>query len=343
MKKVQDIGEFRLIERIRRFLPSTPTVVEGVGDDCAVIRVYDHLMLVSCDLSIEGVHFRRDLAKPEDIGWKVAAASLSDVAAMGGTPLFCLTSLSVPGDTPVLFVERLYQGITNLLSRFGAVVIGGDTTRTNGAISLDITVIGEVTGHRFLRRRGAQIGDKLTATGRLGRSRCGLHALLNGHSAPALTESHMRPKPRVLEGLWLSTRPGIHAMLDVSDGLVQDAGHLARASGLGIDIDPDKLPLAPEHEEYCAAHGLDSVTMALQGGEDYELLFAMDSEKCEETLAAFHQEFRTPITMIGEFTDAWSDVRIRGEKPAIEGYDHFSPTFAAPPGKGTAESTGAEE
>lgn len=343
MKKVQDIGEFRLIDRLSRFLPSTPTVVEGVGDDCAVIRVFGHLMLVSCDLSIEGVHFRRDLARPEDIGWKVAAASLSDVAAMGGTPLFCLTSLSVPGDTPVQFVERLYQGISNLLSRFGAVVIGGDTTQADKGISIDVMVLGEVTGHRFLRRKGAQIGDKLTVTGQLGRSACGLHALLNGHSAPALVESHMRPKPRVLEGLWLSARPRIHAMLDISDGLCQDAGHLARASGLGIDIDPGKLPVSPEHEEYCAAHGLDSAAMALRGGEDYELLFAMDSEDCENNLHAFHQEFRTPITVIGEFTDAWTDVRILGEKQSVKGYEHFSPSSAESAAEGSAEATGPEE
>ncbi len=342
MKKVQDIGEFRLIDRIRRFLPSTPTVVEGVGDDCAVIRVFDHLMLVSCDLSVEGVHFRRDLTKPEDIGWKVAAASLSDVAAMGGTPLFCLTSLSVRDDTPVLFVERLYQGISNLLSRFGAVVIGGDTTRTDGPISIDVTVIGEVTGQRFLRRKGARIGDKLTVTGQIGRSACGLHALLNGPSAPGLTESHIGPKPRVLEGLWLSAHPQIHAMLDISDGLCQDASHLTRASGLGVEIDPDKLPLAPEQEEYCATHGLDSVKMTLQGGEDYELLFAMDSENAEEILHAFHQEFRTPITVIGEFTDAWPGVRVRGQKHPMGGFDHFSPTFAAPQDAAPAESDGAE-
>jgi thiamine-monophosphate kinase len=322
-KRVDEIGEFNLIDRITRFLPSTPMVLEGVGDDCAVLRVFDHHLLVSCDFSVEGTHFTRDTAQPEDIGWKVAAASLSDIAAMGGSPLFSLVSLSCPGSLEVAYLEKLYQGLSNLLSRFGVVVVGGDTTRSEALIGIDVTVIGEASGNRFLRRRGAQVGDVLAITGRPGMSGAGLHALQHGHEAPALTAAHLRPKPRILEGLWLSTRPNAHAMLDVSDGLFQDAGHLARPGHLGIDIHPKSLPIAPELTEYAEAHGLDPIRLALTGGEDFELLFALDANTSEETLDAFRQEFRTPITVIGAFTDEWTGVRLAGEEAEAGGFDQF--------------------
>ncbi len=323
MKRIEDIGEFKLIERLARFLPSTPTVVEGIGDDCAVVRLFGHQLMVTSDLSVENTHFRRDYAHPEEIGWKVAASSLSDIAAMGGTPLFALTSLSCPSDTPIIFLEQMYQGISNLLSRYGVVVIGGDTTRSPELISIDVTVFGEVSGNRFLRRRGAQIGDLLTVTGFLGESAAGLDALRHGRDAHQLKEEHLRPKPRILEGLWLSGRPQVHAMLDISDGLYQDAGHLAKPGRLGINVDPSRLPLSDAFKDYCERWDLDPIDTALSGGEDYELLFATDSGECTQIMHAFRQEFRTPITVIGEFTDAWTGVRIQGQKREGGGYNHF--------------------
>ncbi|MFO7774609.1 MAG: thiamine-phosphate kinase [Candidatus Hydrogenedentota bacterium] len=325
MKRVEDIGEFKLIERLARYLPSTPTVVEGIGDDCAVVRLFGRQLMITSDLSVENTHFQCNYANPEEIGWKVAASSLSDIAAMGGTPLFALTSLSCPRDTSVSFLEQMYQGISNLLSRYGVVVIGGDTTRSAELLSIDITVLGEVSGNRFLRRRGAQIGDLLTVTGMLGDSAAGLDALRHARDAHQLKQAHLRPRPRILEGLWLSGRPQVHAMLDISDGLVQDAAHLAKPGRLGVNVDPSRLPLSDPLKEYCERWGLDPIETALRGGEDYELLFATDSGECTQIMHAFRQEFRTPITVIGEFTDAWTGVRIQGEKRESGGYDHFVP------------------
>ena len=167
MTTVRDIGEFGLIERISRMLPTSPSVVMGVGDDCAVLRVCERLMLVSCDLFVENVHFRRDYAKPEEIGWKAAASCLSDIAAMGGQPMFVLVALGCPPDTQTQYVELLYRGISAVVSRFGAVIVGGDTSVSRDSIVLDLTVIGQTIGNRFLSRKGARAGDVLAVTGPL--------------------------------------------------------------------------------------------------------------------------------------------------------------------------------
>ncbi len=129
-------------------------MVEGIGDDCAVLRVCDRLLLVSCDLSVEGVHFRRRYGSPEDIGWKAAASSLSDIAAMGGAPLFGLVSLACPGNRGVSFVEGVYDGLIDAMSQCGAVIVGGDTTRSQEYMTLDVIVIGETIGNRYLSRKG---------------------------------------------------------------------------------------------------------------------------------------------------------------------------------------------
>lgn len=323
MIRVNDIGEFGLIDRIARLLPRSPNVLEGIGDDCAVVRLSDRTLLVSTDLSIEEIHFRRNYSEPEDIGWKAAASSLSDIAAMGGTPLFCLTSLACPPETEVAFIERVYQGMASAASRFGATIVGGDTSRTHGPITLDVTVAGEARGGRYLRRKGARIGDLLAATGHLGLSAAGLHAIENARSAPTLVHIHNHPSPRIPEGQWLVESTATHAMIDISDGLIQDAGHLAEASQFGINLFPDRLPVYPPLARYCDEHSLDPQTFMLRGGEDYELLFAIGASESKRMLEEFHRQFRTVVTVVGEFTDAWSGVRIDGQEPGDGGFDHF--------------------
>lgn len=324
MTAIRDLGEFGLIKRIASLIPSMPSVVEGIGDDCAALRVGDRTLLVSTDFSLEDVHFNRSYSTPEDIGWKAAASSLSDIAAMGGVPLFGLTTLLCPPDTDVQVIERLYQGLSGAMSRFGAVIVGGDTVRSERRIGIDVIVIGEVRGNRFLRRKGASIGDLLAVTGHIGLSSAGLHALQNGKAAPSLTYIHHHPSSRVPEGQWLADTDAIHAMIDISDGLVQDAGHLAESSQLGLNIFPDRLPVYPPLARYCEEHGLNPVDFMLKGGEDYELLFAMRAEDSEQTLAGFHREFRTVVTIVGEFTDEWTGVRLNGEETTMSGWNHFT-------------------
>ena len=325
MATLNDIGEFGWIKRMARLVPGAPSVIAGIGDDCAVLRVGDRLLLMSCDLAVEGVHFRRNLS-PEDIGWKAAASALSDIAAMGGLPLFALVSLGCPGATETSFLEGLYSGLVDACSQAGATIVGGDTTESPDGVVIDVTVLGEAIGGRYLLRKGAQPGDVLAVTGLLGLSAAGRHALEHGHDAPALVRAHAHPAPRVTEGQWLSACPEVHALIDISDGLVQDAGHLAEASMLGLDVHPALLPIAPSLTEYCEAHGLDPYAFALAGGEDYELAFAIDGAKSAETVAALRREFpHTEITIAGTFTDAWAGTRVAGRAPAQTGFDHFKP------------------
>lgn len=324
MRTVGEIGEFRLIERIARYLPSSPNVVENIGDDCAVVRLGERLLLISSDLFVEHVHFRRSHANAEDLGWKGAAAAISDIAAMGGAPLCCVTSLACPPDIEVGYIEDFYRGIANVAGRFGAAVVGGDTSASPGPLTLDVTVIGGTTGNRYLRRRGTQAGDLAVVTGLPGLAGAGFHALENGLSEPNLVAAHQRPRARVPEGQWLCGQSNVHAMIDVSDGLMQDFGHLALAAGLGLQIDPAKLPVAPDLRSYVEAQGKDPLDFVMHGGEDYELAFTVSPASHERILDDFRHEFRTPLTVIGEFTDEWLGVRC-GDEPVVPlGYDHFA-------------------
>lgn len=323
MTTVGSTGEFGLIARIARLVPSAPSVIEGIGDDCAILRAGERILLVTCDLSIENVHWRRADVSPESIGYKAAASALSDIAAMGGSPLFCLVSLACPGDTEVSFVEKLYDGILDAAAQCGAAIVGGDTTRSTEGIVLDIIAIGEPV-ERYLTRKGAAPGDALAVTGRLGLAAAGLHALENRAAAPGLVHAHYHPVPRFFEGQWLSACPDVHAMLDISDGLLQDAGHLAQAAGLGINIDPARLPVDAELAAYCAAQGVDPLDFILSGGEDYELAFAVAPERLDEVLAAFRRQFHTEIAVIGSFTEHSREVTVLGATPRAGGFDHFA-------------------
>jgi len=339
MTTLRDIGEFGWLKQMARLLPTAPTVIEGVGDDCAVVRVGDRLLLVSCDLSIENVHFRRAYASPDNIGWKAAASALSDIAAMGGAPLFCLVAASYPPDCEIPYLESLYSGLLDAVTQAGAVIIGGDTTSSPDGILLDVTVIGEVVGNRYLSRRGAQPGDLLGVTGWQGLAGAGLHALEHRDPEAVLVHAHTKPAPRIAEGQWLAGSEDVHAMIDVSDRLEQDAGHLAEAAGLGLEIDPALLPRHPALFAYCQRHGLSPVDFILGGGEDYEIAFAAAPKNQEAFVETFGLQFDTPIHFVGTFTDQWHGVRVRdtaprdkhdrsaherGRKSLRRGYDHFA-------------------
>ncbi len=184
MSGLGDIGEFGLIARLTRGLPVSGAVVEGIGDDCAVLRCGDRLLLATCDASLEGIHFSRRHATPKDIGWRAAASALSDIAAMGGKPTFVLVTLACPADISPDFIEDVYRGLSEAVHATGAVIVGGDTTGTKTGLALDVTVLGEATGGRPLLRRGARPGDIVVVTGYPGASAGGLAALQCGVDAP---------------------------------------------------------------------------------------------------------------------------------------------------------------
>ena len=321
---VRGLGEFGLIRRLTEDLPGHPAVLAGVGDDCAVLKAGGQSMLVSCDAALEGVHFRRDLATPKAIGWKAATAALSDIAAMGGRPRFMLVTLACPTETELPFLDGLYAGLRGAAEHYETVIVGGDTTESHSGLILDVTVIGESAGGRILLRSGARPGDVAVVTGGPGRSAAGLMALHSGADAPELVAAHLHPQARFTEGQWLAARREVHALIDSSDGLLQDAGHLADASGIGLDVDPDKVPLAPELAAYAAGLGIDPLELALAGGEDYELIAALDGPSAASLIDAFQNRFELPMTAVGVFTADFAGVRIAGECVDKTGYDHFS-------------------
>ena len=326
MSTLRDIGEFAFIDRIASLLSASPEVLEGVGDDCAVLRVGDRTLLVTCDLSIENVHFRRGATAPEDIGWKAAAAALSDIAAMGGVPQFALTSVAAPAETDADELERIYRGMLDAAGHCGALVVGGDVTRSPDGLVLDVMVIGEAPEGRYRLRSGAKTGDMFAVTGWPGRSAAGLEALEKNIDAPALIRAHCRPEPRIREGQWLCARDDVRAMIDVSDGVIQDAGHLCERSRLGLAMTSASVAVDPELVAVCSETGKSLQDYVFTGGEAYELAFAIDPATCGETLAAFREEFGLPVIILGEFSDSFEGVLIDGEAPTDKGYEHFSAT-----------------
>lgn len=323
MTRLSEIGEFGFIDRLSRVFGNGADVLEGIGDDCAVLRSGTSILLVTCDLSIEDVHFRRANTRPEDIGWKSIAISLSDIAAMGGLPRFITVSLAAPPNTDVEWLERIAAGMHEAAQFGGAVIVGGDTTQSREAIVIDTMVIGEAIEGRYLLRHGAKNGDLLAVTGFPGDAAGGLHAQERGHAAGELVERLHRPTPRVAEGRWLAQQAGVHAMIDVSDGLGQDAGHIAAASKLGVNIRRDALPIGDALRTYCMAHGLDARDLTLRGGDAYELAMAVDPNVFEALAQQLFGELGVPLTAVGQFSGAFDGVRVDNEDATDLGFDHF--------------------
>lgn len=323
MAGVEELGEFGLIERLTKRLKMNANVVAGIGDDAAVVRVGEKLLAVTSDLFIEGTHFRRNDAAAEAIGGKAAMAAISDIAAMGGSPKFVVVSIAVSADDDVGFLEGVYRGLADAAEGYDAVVIGGDTTRSQAGLVVDVIVIGELIDGRYQLRRGARPGDWLMQTGRLGVSGAGLNALLHGRKGESLIHRHYHPIARVAEGTWLAAQPPVRAMIDISDGLGQDAGHIAESSGVGVNIETDRFLYAANLKHFCEQHGLDPAMFVLSGGEDYELLIAVDPEYGDGLIDAFFQGFRLELTRVGTFTDARQGVRVDGAPVTGLGFDHF--------------------
>ena len=327
MSSLGDIGEFGLIHNLTLALSGNASLLCGPGDDCAVMQLGNTRLLLSCDAMVENIHFRRDWATPEAIGWKAAAAALSDIAAMGGTARCLLVTLGCPADTDAAYLEALYKGIQNLTEQYGVVVAGGDTVHTLDGILLDVTVVGEVeTGIEPKYRSDAQPGDIVFVTGYPGASSLGMKALERGDKqAPGvLIEAHTHPTPRLIEGVWLARLSGVHAMIDISDGLVSDLGHIVERSGVGIAIEREKLPLSPEIQAYADEINVDFHEYALGGGEDYELALTVHCEEAQNLCERFTETFNLPLTAIGVVKSEGAGVWVDGKQSPVQGYNHFA-------------------
>ena len=248
---LRDVGEFKLIERIRSIVPrlQDASVVRGIGDDAAVLRLNnDRLLLATCDIQIQGQHFDVNDSTYYRIGKKAAAVNLSDIAAMGGVPRFALVSLGLPQELELNHFDDLYKGIGDTLRDFGTFIIGGNLSRSPGGIIIDITLLGETDGSSFVTRDGARQGDSIYVSGQLGAAAAGHHILqkrddaLNKKFAEIIT-AFCEPKPRVRLGHRLAQSGCITSMIDLSDGLLADLSHVCTASKVGAVLWKNKIPL----------------------------------------------------------------------------------------------------
>jgi thiamine-monophosphate kinase len=298
--------ERQIIEKIQRWIPAVSgRVSTGIGDDAAVLSAPAGKLLVTVDMLAEGVHFDRAYCEPADLGHKLLAVSLSDIASMAGTPLYCVISLALPTGTGEGFLEAFYGGLGQLARQCGVDVVGGNLTASRGGLVLDLCLLGQ-SGAPALRS-GARAGDRLAVTGTLGASAIGLQALRRwGRGAcdrfPDVCRAHLRPEPRVRFGQAVGgTATPISAMIDISDGLTSEAHHLAAQSNVGIQIREEAIPVAPATRAAAAALPADWLRAALDGGEDYELLFTFDPAQTAAIEAAARST-GTPVTVIGEVT-----------------------------------------
>jgi thiamine-monophosphate kinase len=333
------LGEFGFIRAMRarhpEALAGSPLRL-GAGDDaCALKPSPGCEILATCDLLVEGVHFDLATTGPWQLGAKALAASLSDIAAMGGLPRAYLVSLSIPKRKGLDegFFAALYDGLAAWGQSFGAELAGGDTTRSPGPLVIDICCLGEAEAGRALTRAGAKPGDKVMVTGSLGGSAAGLACLKAPRAkvdadARALCEKrHLLPQPRYLAGRWLLDRRAATACIDISDGLASEAGHICGASRAGMRLEASAIPL---HAGACVAAlplRRKALDWALYGGEDYELLFTVPAAKASLVLEEMPRQTGTPVACIGEVLGPRAGLCLRqgrrSQPLAQAGYDHF--------------------
>lgn len=251
-------------------------VVLGPGDDAAVVRAADGRVVASTDLLVDGVHFKRDWSSAADVGVKAAAQNLVDVAAMGAVPTAVLVALVCPLDLPVTWAEEFTAAFDGECDLVGAVLVGGDVSR-GPTLTLAVTALGDLQGRPPVTRSEAEPGDVVALTGRLGWSAAGLAVLSRGFRSPAqVVAAHRRPAPPYAEGP-IAARCGAHAMCDVSDGLVQDLGHIARASAVQIRLETARLEVSSRLQDVGRALNVDPLRWLLTGGEDHALVATFGS------------------------------------------------------------------
>lgn len=338
------LGEFGLIEQIDKSF-TVPSGIKGIGDDCAVIPQQTGLdTLVSTDMLIEGIHFIRKDISAKELGWKSAAVNFSDIAAMGGRPTGTFLSFALPGDLEEEWVKDFIEGFRQMSevvaeqllgfpdSSSCIPLLGGDTTSSPGPVCINVTVTGECPHGSAKLRSGARAGDLICVTGPLGDSAAGLDVILKRQAATSgsgekstadgdgglaeeesyLLSRHYHPIPRIREGLVLSSCEGVHAMMDISDGIASDLGHILKASGKAAFIELESIPLSPQMKAYCTVHGLDPYALATGGGEDYELLFTLDPTATPAI----------PFSVIGRITEG-EGIEWKGSGIKYQGFRHF--------------------
>jgi thiamine-monophosphate kinase len=304
------MGEFDLIAGFRSRSDPSPRVLLGIGDDCASLRFTPgHEVLVTTDMLMDGRHFRLENVTPEEIGYKAMAVNLSDIAAMAGQPIAAVVAVALPRGSAATIAPRIHLGLLDAARPFGVAIVGGDTNAWDGPLVVSVTILGEVAPGKAVRRSGAKVGDVVLVTGPLGGSLLG---------------RHLRPVPRIAVARRIVVLGPIHAMIDISDGLAADLGHILEESGsLGATLDVAAIPIHADAHAMAAVDGRSALDHALNDGEDFELAFAAPPE-----LAARIRDQVKGIHQIGVIT-AGPGLRLRhpdGRVATItaRGFDHLA-------------------
>jgi thiamine-monophosphate kinase len=333
-----DVTEDQLIGAVSRLLSGgEPGVVVGIGDDAAVVEPGSGSLVLTTDLLAEGVHFERGSISARDLGAKAITVNVSDVAAMAASPRYALVAVGLPPDIEAAWAMELFGGMRGACAEYGLALVGGDTNRAD-LLVLSVAVIGEVAPGRALLRSGARVGDRIVVTGELGAAAGGL-ALSHAEpdvtsvalSAPwgrVLVEALERPVARVGEAQILA-RSRATAMMDLSDGLAKDLFRLCEASGVGARVNAEAVPVSVALADGAAALGIDALSLALSGGEDYELLATMPPGSFAEAAGRLSEDFGVRLSDVGEITQerGLASVDAKGriaELPPV-GWDHFGP------------------
>jgi thiamine-monophosphate kinase len=328
---LREIGEFGFIDRIKKgCLIRDKNVVKGIGDDCCVFRSSSNLVtLLTTDMLVENIHFLRQAMPPEKLGRKAMAVNISDIAAMGGIPREAVISIAVPDTIEVEYLDSLYDGMKSMATEFEVNLLGGNTTSSQEHLIINIALIGEEPEDEVLYRSGALVGDIIFLTGAVGTSAAGLDILLvkrEFECAGELLEVHFNPRPHVKEGRIIAGLKAAHSLIDVSDGVASDLGHICYESKVGAVIEEEKIPSTENFRNYCEKFRLDIEDLTLHIGEDYVLLGTVPESRAKELGKAL-ADAGCAFFEIGRIVHD-AGIRLRGRdgrvrKIASAGYDHF--------------------
>ncbi len=287
------MAEFEFINHVKQLFSTLQNDnIEGIGDDCAILEMGDSSLLFTTDMLQENIHFLRNSISPYDLGYKSLAVNLSDVAAMGATPIASMLSISLPKELNADWAEEFIRGYHALSSEFNVPLIGGDTTSSKGDVTINVVAIGRASSCTIKRRSGAKVGDIIMVNGSLGESGDGLRSILKGDLQTPNAKRHMRPCPQIREGEWLGEQQGVGAMMDISDGVASDIRHILSQSGVGADIELTSIPTSVD------------ITTALTAGEDYKLLFTVRPDKADSLINDYQEHFGKPLHKIGTITSS---------------------------------------
>lgn len=305
--KFQNWGEDQFIEHLTTLFPSKDSIV-GIGDDCAVIPGENgKAWLVTTDALVEGVHFLKDQIAAKDLGYKTVAASVSDIAAMGGMPVYAFLTIALPKTVECTFAKLVIDGIKEACDQWGILLLGGDTVGSKRDIFLSLTLIGSAIQDQIKYRGQAQSGDVICVSGYLGDSGGGLKALQEKmprtKEMQSLIQSHFHPEPSPKQGHWLAAHKEVHAMMDISDGLNCDLRRLINKSKKGAEVETHLIPISSLLAGVCAKEGWDALQLALVGGEDYCLLFTVAPAAFQKLQNSFQKTFKSTFFPIGKIND----------------------------------------